>query len=222
MKASSLSSMVLLLSATVPLQSLAADEAGWSVVPYVGLSALSDQSASGTGLAAGDSDVDVLLDNGFTGGLSLRYHYDSPWSTEVGWEYHSNDSEIRLADGSSLPAGNYASNIFYLNGRYDLALGSGAWQPWVGAGLTVVQEIDLDSESDTGEVSFSDSGSVGFQLMAGVNRPISDKWYFTGEIRYSDQRSLTLTQEEGGAGVIDDIDYQPFTVQLGLGYRFGR
>ncbi|MBX2824135.1 MAG: porin family protein [Gammaproteobacteria bacterium] len=207
-----------------------ADDSGWSVMSFGGLSLLSDQNATGTALAAeqgtgageANGDIDVLLDNGFAAGLELRYNYDSPFSVGIGWEYRSNDSEIRLTDGTALPSGNYASNIFFLNGRYALATASDVWQPWVGAGLTVVQEIDLDSESTSGEQSFSDGGSVGFQLMAGVNRTLSDRWYLSGEIRYSDLRGLSLTSETGGNGRISDLDYPPVTLQLGLGYRFFR
>ena len=198
----------------------AAGRAGWSIVPYAGYSILSDQSPTLAGTEAADGRSSVAVDDGFTAGLGLRYHYDSPWSAEVGWEYRSNDSTITDAEGNALPGGNYASNIFYLNGRYDLPVDTGAWQLWVGGGVTVTQEIDLDSESAAGETSFSDSGSTGFQLMAGANRRLSPHWYLTSELRYSDQRDLTLAAEAGGVGEVTRLDYSPLTLQLGIGYRF--
>ena len=97
---------------------------------------------------------------------------------------------------------------------------SADWQFWVGGGVTVTQEIDLDSESAVGETSFSDSGSMGFQLMAGANRPLGRVWYLTSELRYSDQRDLTLSAEAGGNGEVRGLDYSPLTLQLGIGYRF--
>jgi opacity protein-like surface antigen len=192
---------------------------GWSVVPYIGLSTLSDQSPQVSG-ADGilDGELDVAVDSGFTAGLGLRYDYkQSPWASEFGWEYRSNDSSITTANGVSLPDGNYASNTFYLNGRYALAQGS-RFTPWLGGGLTWIQEIDLDSENTDGERSFSDSGSVGFQLMAGIDYDLTERFYLTGELRYSNQRSIDLS-EEGGSGQVADIDYQTSTIGIGVAYR---
>ena len=82
-----------------------------------------------------------------------------------------------------------------------------------------VQEIDLDSETADAERSFSDSGSVGFQLMAGADYKLSERFYLTGELRYTSNVGIDLS-EEGGSGAVTDIDYQPITVGLGIGYRF--
>lgn len=193
---------------------------GWSIVPYFGFSQLGDQSASlvnAENIAPGN--FNVAVDSGFTAGLSVRYDYkESPWTSEFGWEYRSNDSTITTADGSDLPSGNYASNVFYLNGRYQFN-GTSRLTPWVGGGLTLIQEIDLDSENAAGERSFSDGGAVGFQVMAGIDYDLSERFYLTSELRYSSQAGLDLT-EEGGAGKVSDIDYQPLTLGLGIGYRF--
>jgi opacity protein-like surface antigen len=193
---------------------------GLSLVPYVGYSELGNQSAVLSNLASGNGASRVEIDPGFTAGLALRYHFDSPFSSEFGWEYRSNDSVIVDNAGVRLPSGNYASSVFYFSGRYDLPFASGRFQPWLGTGLSIVQEVDLDSESTAGEISFSDSGSIGYQLMAGVDIELTPAWYLSTELRYSDQRDLTLEQEEGGGGVVADIDYQPLTLSFGLGYRF--
>ena len=201
-----------------PLTSHAAEE-GWSIIPYVGISQLGNQSPNiigGNDIA--DGGLDIAVDSGFTAGLGLRYNYEnSRWASEVGWEYRSNDSEATTAIGNVLPDGNYASNVFYLNGRYSLAEGS-RWTPWVGGGLTWIQEIDLDSENINGERSFSNSGSVGFQIMFGVDYDLNNRFYLISELRYGDQRSLDL-EEEDGNGRVTNIDYQPVTLSLGVGIR---
>lgn len=200
----------------LPLQAHAANNA-WSVVPYLGLSQLGDQSPSLVDTES--SELNVAVDSGFTAGLGLRYDYmNSRWSSEFAWEYRSNDISSTTADGSTLPEGNYASNIFYLNGRYALTEAK-RWTPWVGGGLSWIQEIDLDSEGADSERSFSDSGSVGFQIMAGVDYDISERIYLSSELRYSSQSDLEL-KEEGGTGRISDIDYEPITLGLGIGFRF--
>ncbi len=202
------------------LPSIATAEPGWSVVATVGSSSMTDQSPTLSGAEAADGRADLALDTGFAAGLAVRYNYESPWSSEIGWEYRSNDALITDASGAQLPSGNYASNIFYLNARYDLPVRSGNWQWWVGGGLTVSQEIDLDSESDAGETSFSDGGSIGYQFMAGADRALSDRWYVSTEVRYSAQRDLTLSAEEGASGEVTSLNYAPLTLQLGIGYRF--
>lgn len=193
---------------------------GWSIIPYVGISQLSNQSPDITGSNdIVDGGLDIAVDTGFTTGIGIRYDYEnSRWTSEVGWGYRTNDSKTTTADGNVLPDGNYASNIFYLNGRYSLTDDS-QWTPWIGAGLTSIQEIDLDSEDADGERSFSDSGSVGFQVMAGVNYTLSDSLYLSSELRYASHNALDL-KEEGGNSRVTNIDYQPLTVSLGFGIRF--
>lgn len=193
---------------------------GWSVVPYVGLSQVDNQSPTILGADnITDGTLTVETDGGFTAGLGIRYDYpQSRWTSEFGWEYRSNDSVSITADGTKLPGGNYASNTLYINGRYALNEGR-QWTPWVGAGLTWIQEIDLDSENAEGERSFSNSGSVGYQVMAGFNYALTDRLYITSELRYSSQTGIDL-DEESGSGRVTDIDYQPITLGAGLGIRF--
>lgn len=193
---------------------------GWSLVPYVGFSEMGDQSGAFSGAEdITDGGFDVSLDSGFVGGLSVRYNYtDSPWSSEFGWEYRSNDSTITLADNTRLPDGNYASNTFYLNGRYALTTGK-RFTPWIGGGVSVIQEIDLDSEGSGPERSFSKGGAFGVQLMAGVDVDITERLYLTSELRYTGFTGLEMT-EEGGDGKISEIDYTPITLGIGLGFRF--
>ncbi len=152
-------------------------------------------------------------------GLSVRYNYaDSPWISEFGGEYRSNDANTTVSDNKQLPSGNYASNTFYINGRYVLSKGS-RLTAWIGGGATWIQEVDLDSEDADGERSFSDSGSIGIQALAGVDYELSERLYISSEVRYSSQIGLELS-EEGGAGRVSGIDYQPVTLGLGIGYRF--
>jgi len=192
-----------------------ATAANWSVVPYVGLSVLQDQSAEIIGFDTDSNGrADVAIEDGFTSGLSLRYHYpETSWISELGWEYRSNDSYITTASGTRLPGGNYASNIFYLNARYRFVTGSQIL-PWVGGGVVWTQEVDLDSESTAGERSFSDSGSIGFQVLAGADYDLTERLYLTGELRYSHQSDLDLKEEAGGSASIIGIDYQPVNRRL--------
>ncbi len=197
-----------------------AEDAGWSVVPYVGSSQIGDQSGViGRAQDISDGPLDVQLDDGFVAGLGLRYDYkNSPWSAEFSWEYRSNDSSTTASDGTELPGGNYASNIFAINGRYAFSR-KGAVTPWLGSGLMYVQEIDLDSENVDGERSFSSSGAIGLQFMAGIDYSLSSRFYLSSELRYSSITGIDL-DEEGGVGRIANLDYQPLTLGVGVGFRF--
>jgi len=200
-------------------QSTYASNEGWSVVPYFGFSQLGDQSPDISAQGIGTGEADVSLDSGFTAGLSLRYDYsNSRWRSEVGWEYRSNDSSITAGDGSTLSDGNYASNTFYVNGRYAL-MGGSRFTPWIGGGLSLIQEIDIDSERQEGERSFEDSGAVGIQLLAAIDYKLTDSIYLTSELRYTSFTDLDL-KEEGSNGLVTGLDYQPLTAAVGIGFRF--
>jgi len=94
-----------------------ADEAShWYLKPTVGLSQMGDQTGQTVGIGTVDGPAEVNLSSGFTPGLAVGYQYGNGWSAELAWEYRTNDSETTLADGTFYPSGNYASNVFALNG----------------------------------------------------------------------------------------------------------
>ena len=191
----------------------------WFVRPYVGLSQMSDTSAGFSAIDGLSGDADIDLDTGFTGGLGVGYRYTDRFTVEVGWEYRSNDSETVLADSSEFDDGNYASNVFYLNGHYHFAT-EGDWRPYVGAGITWIEEIDIDLERGGEELSYAGDGDVGYQLFAGVDYRLNPEWTLQGELRYGSITGIDLDGESGDPGQIDDIDYQTTTLQIGLVYAF--
>lgn len=195
---------------------LAAD-AGWFAKPYVGASLLSDTDGSRVDQIT--QDLDVESDTGFLAGLGVGYRYNDNWAAEIAWEYRTNDSETIFADGTRFGDGNYASNIFYLNGYYYFEA-KGRWQPYVGAGLGWTQEIDLDLEALGPEQSFSGDGDVALQVFGGAEYHLSDRLYLNMEIRYSRLTSIDLDAESGALGAIVDLDYTPLTFGAGLTYRF--
>lgn len=194
-------------------------DARWFVRPYVGLSQMSDLSADFTDIDSLSGDADIDLDGGFAGGLGVGYRYTDRFAVEVGWEYRSNDSEVLLADTSEFDDGNYASNIFYLNGHY-LFERSGQWQPYVGAGLTWVEEVDIDLERGGNELSYSGDGDTGYQVFAGVTYDWSDRWQLQTELRYGSISGIELSGEGNDAGEFDDLDYETTTLQIGLVYNY--
>ncbi len=195
-----------------------AEQGNWYVKPYGGLSQLSD--TDGDRVDGTTQPVDISLDTGFVAGLGVGYRYNTRWAAELAWEYRTNDSETTFVDGTRFDDGNYASNVFYLNGYYYLTP-RGAWQPYLGAGIGWVQEIDIDLEGLGPEQSFSGDGDVSLQVFAGVSYEVNANWSINLEARYATLSGVDLDAESGGAlGSIEDLDYEPFSLLAGLTYRF--
>jgi len=210
-----ISATILLALGSAP----AVAEEKWFVRPYLGLSQMSDLSSDFTDIDMLSGRADIDLDTGFTGGLGLGYRYTDKLAVEFGWEYRSNDAETTLNDVSEFDEGNYASNIFYLNGHYFFDK-IDKWQPYVGAGLTWVEEIDIDLERGDRELSYSGDGDTGYQVFGGLNYDLSESWKLQSELRYGSITGIDLEGEGSDSGAFDGIDYETTTLQIGLGYDF--
>jgi opacity protein-like surface antigen len=189
--------------------------------PHVGVSIVQDNDFGQLGIAAPGADGEGEYETGWAAGLGFGYRYGNGWSAEIDWEYRTNDNDsIAFSDATSFDDGNLASNIFYLNGYYTFELqGTPTIRPFVGAGLGWVQEIDLDLESGGSETSYSGDGDIAWQLMAGMETDLAEGWRLQGELRYSRVSGIDL-DEEGGAGRISDLDYDAWSVNVGLIYDF--
>lgn len=211
--------IMLLASLLCLSQSILAQEAGnWFIRPTVGYSIMSDPDANSRGIGTIDGDADIELDDGFSAGLGIGYFLTSHWALELNWEYRSNDSEVTLANGDRFNDGNYASSLFFLNGIYFFDARD-KWQPYLGAGLSWAEEVDIDLERGGREQSYSTDGDVGYQVFAGVNYRLARSWAVQGEVRYGAITGLDL-DGEGEPGEIRDIDYETTTLQLAVMYEF--
>lgn len=207
-----------LTTALLPATVLA-DSQGWFLRAYGGYSHLSDIDADSRGIIDGNSKADIDLDGGFAAGAGVGYRYGPNWAVELAWEYRSNDSETDLGGLQNYPDGNLASSTFYLNGYYHFST-AGAWEPYVGAGVGWLQEVDIDLEGNGPERSYSGDGDVGFQVFAGANYALSERWALQAEVRYASFTDLDLEGEGRAQGKFSSLDYQPLTAQLGIQYRF--
>jgi opacity protein-like surface antigen len=188
--------------------------------PHVGLSMLQDNDFRQSGVAAAGAKGDGEYDTGWVAGLGFGYRYGNGWSAEIDWEYRTNDNDsVNFSDGTNFDDGDIASNIFYLNGYYTFDLPGRGFRPFVGAGVGWVQEIDLDLESGGRERSYSGDGDFAWQIMAGLEADLADSWRLQGELRYTQLAGVDL-DAEGGAGRITGLDYDAWSVGIGLVYDF--
>lgn len=214
----SLALAMIILPASPLLSTSVHADGFWEIKPYFGLSELDDTDANSRNIGVIDGNSQVELDTGFTAGLGLIYHYNDNWAAEVAWEYRSNDSTVTLADGQRFSDGNYASSLFFTNGYYLFAK-RGAWQPYLGAGLSWAQEIDIDLETANTELSYSGQGDLGFQVFGGTRYEMAEHWGIDTQLRWGKTSDIDLSGE-GVSGELKGLDYQTITLQVGLNYQF--
>jgi opacity protein-like surface antigen len=211
---------ILALSTAAP--ELRAD-GNWYLKPTVGAAFLSSSSFNQSGVAEPGATGTGDFDSGYFAGIGFGYRFDNGWSTDLTWEFRTNDlNEVSFSDGTRFTEGNYASNIFYLNGYYTFGTDQDRrWRPYLGAGLGYVQEIDIDLETGGVENSYSGDGELAYQVMGGIEYDLSDRWRLQGEARYVSVSGVDLDFEGAGtAAAITGIDYDGWTLGLNAVFDF--
>ena len=188
-----------------------------------GLSILGDQDFSQTGVASSGATGTGKYSSGWLAGGAFGYRITDNWAAEISWDYRNNGvDKTTFSDGTSINDGDFASNMFFLNGyyRFDPVMRT-QLRPYLGAGLGWVEEIDMDlKKAGSKEISYTSDNEFAGQIMAGVEYPIAQNWDFSTEIRYTSVRNIDLKQENGGSGRINNVDYDPITVAVGVTYNF--
>ena len=190
----------------------------WYVQPQIGVAFLSDRDGVATSTDGLNGAWDIQTDSGFLAGIEFGYQAAEQVRIGLQWEYRTNDSDT-VIDGNATFSGNLASNVFYLNGYYDFDTSS-TYKPYLGAGLGYIQEIDVDLEIGDTESSYSGYGDIGFQLIAGVSYPLSEALNVNIEARYANFSGIDFEGEENAVGMVSDLDYSPYSLAVGISYRF--
>lgn len=216
----SVSGKTAVMTACLLLSAPAWTQGNYYLRPHIGLSIVQGNDFDQTGVATPGATGDGSYDSGFATGLAFGYRYGNGFSAELDWEYRNNGNDaVVFSDGTSFSDGDIASNIFYLNGYYTFDQYFGKLRPYVGAGIGWVQEIDLDLESGGVETSYSADGDIAWQLMVGAETEVARNWRVQGELRYTRVAGVDLEQE-GGPGRVTDLDYDAWTIGLGVTYDF--
>jgi outer membrane protein W len=195
-----------------------AAEAGAYVTAFGGGTFQRDQAFDFRDGASADRG-ETSLDGSFTSGATLGYGWENGWRVEGEFAYQSVDQDgDTFAGAGPVGKGNYASTSVAVNAVYEFnAFGSDAVRTYVGAGLAYLNEVDVDFETAAGERSFSGDG-FGLQLVAGARYDLGKRWFLDAGVRYLTAGSLDLEEEGGSASI--KADYAPWSVVLGLGWRF--
>ena len=212
---------LILVSSILISNSAFADDTGkWNVKLYSGTSTLSDQSIRQTDVAGAGATGKIKNDSGFMAGGSVGYNYNNNLSVEIAWDYRSNDSKTNFSDGNRFNDGDFASNIFFVNGRYTLdPIAQTNLRPYIGGGLGYVEEIDVDLKSGSDERSYSKNSEMAYQFMAGATYPLTEKIDLDAGLRYVRVDNIKL-KRESGSGELRNVDYDPLSLAIGLSYKF--
>jgi outer membrane protein W len=181
---------------------------------------MGDQSIEQTGVPGAGATGTINNDNGFMAGGSVGYNYTNNLSVELAWDYRSNDSKTNFSNGTSFNDGNFASNIFFVNGKYTFdTIPQTNLRPYIGAGLGYVQEIDLDLVNGGVEYSYSKNNEMAYQFMTGITYTLTKKIDLDAGLRYVRVDSINL-KRENGSGELRNVDYDPLSLAIGLSYKF--
>ena len=184
---------------------------------YGGTNFIGDKSYNQTEVAAAGTIGNSSFDTGMMTGAAVGYFFTDHTAAEIAWDYRRNESDSNtFSDGTNFSSGDYASNMFFLNGYYHFdRIMESKLRPYLGVGLGYVQEIDLDLEAG----SYSSGGEFATQFVAGTSYSLSKNWDLNADVRFVRASSMNLDQENG-AGTIKGIDYNPIAVSVGAIYKF--
>lgn len=201
-------------AATFPTSSNGFSE-GFYLEGFGGLSGLMDDTIHLNG-----ERFDGEYGGGFLGGAAIGQQWNR-WSLELEFFYRSNDIDVVSRGAERFVGGDYASTNFFLNAHYtfgSLAGQAAIIRPYLGAGIGLMQEIDIDMTGLNVE-DVSASWEPAFQAILGVRWEISAHWSIFTEARYTYAGDPSLRSESGASQTVR-ADYNGWTALAGLRWTF--
>lgn len=173
-----------------------------------------------TATLSGGGSSRASYDTGFGAAASIGYAFTPNLAVEAEYMYRSSDTSSFRAGGFGT-SGDFASVIISANAIYTFDgwdVSAGRIRPYVGAGIGVIQEVDMDISGGAAAGEYSDSGSIAFQGLVGLAWDVSDSWRLSLEGRYMTAGMQNLDRS-GGPGVLS-ARYETFDALAGVSYRF--
>ena len=196
---------------------------GFYATIYAQQSRIDSSNFTESGALGAGNGLRAEFGSGLGFGGDIGYRYGNGWASEIEWNYrrHSLDA-LRQGSSKLTRDGDFASNILLINGLRRFSM-SGGWTPFVGAGIGLVQEIDIDmTPNNSGaERGYSSGRKSAFQFIGGVEYELTPKWRITADARWLRVGSVRLDNEEGNpGGSVSPLSYNPTSIQVGIRYSF--
>ena len=190
----------------------------WYVAGNLGVTSQGDQT-----ITIGGSDFigigEASFDQGFNGGGAFGYIFSERWRLEGDIQYVTTPIDVADVPGlGEFTSGDFSSLGLGINGYFQFPLLNEFTTAYVGAGVTWLQEVDIDFADMNGESSYS-TDDIAYQFIVGMRFDVDDRWYGMADVRYLTASDLSLEGEAGAPGTIT-ADYEPLTLTFGIGYRF--
>ncbi len=210
---------VLAAAGLCSISTLATAESPWYVSADFGALSLGSQTL--TYAAPGlEQSVDTDFDSGFAAGGTLGYQLAPAWALELNVTYRSNEQEpLTIPALGSFADGNYASLGVGLEGLYQFDIGSVAGlRGYVGGGIVLLQEIDIDFEANSVETSF-ETDDVAFSARTGVRYALTKNWFLDASVQALFASDVEMELPVDSQQTLT-ADYDPLRVGISVGYRF--
>lgn len=197
------------------------DARKWYVTGSLGASLLSDPDADFTPKNGTERKGKLKVDSGMLFGGSVGYFLMPDLRVEGEIVYRSNEISSTTVNGldrrqgdSDIASVMYMANIIKDFNGFSTSFAN--FKPYVGIGVGLAQEIDVDAEIGGKEREFSDSNRFAYQALGGVNWYYRSGWFAGAGLRYMDAGKPKL---DGSAGDLD-VDYDGLSAELKIGFRF--
>ena len=178
---------------------------------------LGSTSFNEVGNAGFGSGLEASFNTGFGLGANIGFQFGNGWATELEWNYRSHPLDTLTRGSTTLATdGDFASNIFFINGLRRFVGLTRGWTPYLGLGVGWVQEIDLDLNTSSNQRAWSEQDKFGVQFIAGGEIPLSNAWRLVTDVRFLALGGIDMPAESGVTGRLSKPDYNPVSLQVGL------
>jgi outer membrane protein len=195
-----------------------AQETGWVL-----RGRLIDIAPNDSSTTIGDTGTGAAVDSAMTLEVDLTYKFNERWAVEViaATAKHDLTTESGALAGADAGAVTHLPPTVTLQYHFPV---TGAFHPYIGAGLNYTIFYDYEISSDLRGLGLSDldfENSFGLAGQLGFDYDINDRWLFNVDLKYI-KISTDVDLELEGGGVLDTItvDIDPWVFGVGIGYRF--
>ncbi|WNC71049.1 porin family protein [Thalassotalea psychrophila] len=221
MNSISIKIFILVLLLVVSFNALA-NQGDWYLKPSIGVSAFDDTDAELNSIVNSSEKIDIEFDPGVTLGIGLGYFFTDNISLELSFNQHENDADMTFSsvgiDANDKVEGEFKVSYLTINSYWHVQR-KGSWRPYLGVGAGITTNAEVKVEATSNEVTLENDGDLVFQLIFGFDYELTRQLALLTELKYTNIE-LTDLQRSSADQRLDNLQYNPFTLQFALLYSF--